>query len=185
MLFWKKRFWFKSLPHVSFWTDEKDIASDLKKKEYNVLDIEVKNNVSHSELKYSDMSDFEYKKIQRVRFWIQGKKRIRFWNWNFTSHQFLNITFFVWSAFETTVSKHISFWTDEKDIASAFEIKQRQRVRFWVKKFTTHHLLNWVYFDKSDFKEACIQKITFCSFSRWKYKFCFFRAFLKRMILIN
>ena len=29
-----------------------------------------KNSALHSELKFSDMSDFEYKKIQRVRFWI-------------------------------------------------------------------------------------------------------------------
>ena len=46
----KKWFWFRILPHVSFWTDEKDIASDFKKMQYKVLDIEVKNNALHSEI---------------------------------------------------------------------------------------------------------------------------------------
>ena len=123
MLFWKEWFWFKSLPHVSFWTDEKDIASDLKKRNTTCWILRLKTTPHIPNYNLPTCQILNIKKYNASDFEFKEKKRIRFWNWNFTTHQFLNITFLVWSDLEITNSKHIRFWTVEKDIASAFEIK--------------------------------------------------------------
>ena len=107
------------------------------------------------------MSHFEYRKIKHVRFWIQGKQRIIFSKKKFTTHHILKLTFFVWSDSEIKTSQHVRFWTDEKDIASDFELKRLKPVRFCSISFTTCQILKRNFFLWSDFQLNFVERVRF------------------------
>ena len=68
------------------------------------------------------MSDVEFKENNALDF---EKK-------SFPTHLILKSTFFVWSDSELKTSQHVRFWTDEKDIASDFELKNWNLLDFVV-----------------------------------------------------
>ena len=144
------RFCVKKLQCVRFGIEENYNASVFEYKKDNALDFE---------LKHSDISNFEYKKIQRVRCWIQGKQRIRFWKKKFPYA----------SDFEINIFRLVGFWIKNFSTCQILNWWKRHRIRFWIKKlkpvrfcsisFTTCQILKRNFFLWSDFQLKFVQRV--------------------------
>ena len=78
-------------------------------------------------------SDFEMKRIQRVKVWVKRKQRVRFRLESFTSCQILNWKFYKVSDFELkkNTTRQILNW--KKLLVRFWNLKNAQSVRVWNK----------------------------------------------------